>query len=257
MILDVGYRILDFQHPAPSIQNRRSCFTLIELLVVVAIIAVLAALLLPALTRAKDKAKQAVCANNMKQLGLAMQMYLQDFEDKYPWVYYWNGTWTAANIRSWAQAIGPYVKNNAAFTCPSLPTAKIPATITSELNLSGGYGLVWPTYGSQDIAVLDLMPEGYGGVLRSRAIARTAELVMLGDVFAMHSYGDQTAGVEYIYNPVTAAYLSFTYYSDPNYYNNNAHDRHGGGLNIAYADGHVTGENKEKLRTRTQAWLFR
>lgn len=46
--------------------------------------------------------------------------------------------------------------------------------------------------------------------------------------------------------------MSFTY-SDPN----NAHDRHGGGLNIAYADGHVTWENKEKLRTRTQAWLFK
>ncbi|HXF09138.1 MAG TPA: prepilin-type N-terminal cleavage/methylation domain-containing protein [Desulfuromonadaceae bacterium] len=59
-------------------------FTLIELLVVIAIIAVLAALLLPALSAAKKKAAQAVCLNNLKQLGLGMHLYLGDNADTYP-----------------------------------------------------------------------------------------------------------------------------------------------------------------------------
>ena len=65
--------------------KRRVAFTLIELLVVIAIIAILAALLLPALTAAKERAQRTACLNNFKQLGLALNMYALDNQDFFPW----------------------------------------------------------------------------------------------------------------------------------------------------------------------------
>jgi len=66
---------------APRRNGRYSGFTLIELLVVIAIIAILAAILFPVFARAREKARQTSCLSNVKQLGLAMLMYAQDYDE--------------------------------------------------------------------------------------------------------------------------------------------------------------------------------
>jgi len=95
-------------------------FTLIELLVVIAIIAILAAMLFPVFSKAREKARTASCQSNMKQLMLAINMYAQDYDEVLPGENYdFGGGGNATGDGSWRGAIYPYVKNAQVFVCPS------------------------------------------------------------------------------------------------------------------------------------------
>jgi prepilin-type N-terminal cleavage/methylation domain-containing protein/prepilin-type processing-associated H-X9-DG protein len=94
----------------------RKGFTLIELLVVIAIIAILAAILFPVFARAREKARQASCQSNVKQITLGMQMYAQDYDETLP--YSIMGTMPAP-LWSVFEAVEPYLKNQQILLCPS------------------------------------------------------------------------------------------------------------------------------------------
>src|SRR5687767_5619179 len=103
----------------------RRAFTLIELLVVIAIIAILAAILFPVFAQAREKARQTSCLSNLKQLGLGVMMYTQDYDEVYPQAYYYkNNTATtnggsAGGYVTWTVIVNPYIKNVGIFVCPS------------------------------------------------------------------------------------------------------------------------------------------
>ncbi len=114
------------------LRKPRSGFTLIELLVVIAIIAILAAILFPVFAQAREKARQTSCLSNLKQLGTAVMMYTQDYDETYP-TQFQNPYATCPggssayaledNCReaTWMGGIFPYVKSRQVYVCPSAP----------------------------------------------------------------------------------------------------------------------------------------
>jgi prepilin-type N-terminal cleavage/methylation domain-containing protein len=100
--------------------RRRSGFTLIELLVVIAIIAILAAILFPVFARAREKARQASCQSNEKQMALGIIMYASDYDGCFPMN--WNGPGGCADGYDWMEVTQPYTKNWQIFMCPSYTT---------------------------------------------------------------------------------------------------------------------------------------
>src|SRR5450759_2592473 len=122
--------ILPTKMNQPVAKIRQSAFTLIELLVVIAIIAILAAMLLPALSKAKQKAWTISCNSNLHQIGLGMRMFADDNNELYPESgnkIYWGATDPTTGTASWMEQIFSYVGSTTAYDCPGnvqLPPAE-------------------------------------------------------------------------------------------------------------------------------------
>jgi prepilin-type N-terminal cleavage/methylation domain-containing protein/prepilin-type processing-associated H-X9-DG protein len=116
-----------------SHHSHRSAFTLIELLVVIAIIAILAAILFPVFAQAREKARQTACLSNSKQMGTAIMMYVQDYDERLPLGAH---NFTNPGTR-WSSLIQPYIKNRDVFVCPSRPSVREPDPTKPS---RGGYG---------------------------------------------------------------------------------------------------------------------
>ena len=211
---------------APS--RRSSSFTLIELLVVIAIIAILASMLLPALSQAREKARAISCTSQMKQLGLGMTMYVDDSRDRFPKMYHAQTGFQGClrtDYRYWVDSVYEYTgKNKEIFACPSRNGWSGSPALFSWDFIAYGYNYYYlgSPYGSQP---------GTNGVTHSQ-IKSPSETLLFADSKGRTNGSTAGAYGNYIYSGQACCDGRPAYYRTT--------DCHNQRVNITWVDGHCT-----------------
>ena len=209
--------------------RRRSGFTLIELLVVIAIIAMLAAILFPVFARARENARRSSCANNLKQIGIGMAQYFQDFDEYFPPAQPTNAA-APGQGATFVSLLRPYVKSSQVFICPSgSRTLAVAAPAVGDAR----WNAPTPTWGSASQGnygvnnnVIGLSPAGspVGTPFHQSNVPYPARTFLAFDAAWYYGTGPVDPPVD---NAV----------------------RHLGGSNFAFCDGHVKFYSREKINS--------
>lgn len=214
----------------------RSAFTLLELLAVIAIIALIAALLLPAMSRAKDSAFSTTCRNNLHQIGLAAQMYLADFR-RYPINWEVSVTdWVSDGTVIESGSLMPYLsQNHKVFYCPVQEDCPIRRTPIAGDDRLSGYALNQDgTSNSSQIQDLHL-GLGLGSPpmeINEEAVRCPADMIAYGDVFTGAFDLSPHGTNRFSWSGLTALAMGMP------------SARHLGGANALFCDGHVEFHNQ-------------
>ena len=188
--------------------NNKKAFTLIELLVVIAIIGILAALFAPAFAKVRESARTAFCANNLRQIGIASHMYIEEHDFKLP-------AYQNSDYEIWYDALHPYLDNEAVWNCPSfkdsMPRSMGEGSYGMNPFSTGTYYTGAPIFGiwvSKDIS----------------QITNSSQIIMIADNSFIE--GSFMQGV-----PQTAPAVTKLDFPPGN--------RHSGGANVLFVDGHI------------------
>ncbi len=207
--------------------NRKQAFTLIELLVVIAIIAILAAILFPVFATAREKARQSTCQSNLKQIGMGMAQYVQDYDETFISGLNGIGMWGATQINV-LEVITPYIKAPNVFACPSNPVSDNAMNYATNQYGKASY-----------IVCRQLFSTSYGAPHLMSFIQEPSNKLMVTETVAyaggsgVNGAGDTAVGDFYLsQTPAQSA----ANYQDPW---KNMFAGHNGMMNVLFCDGHV------------------
>jgi prepilin-type N-terminal cleavage/methylation domain-containing protein/prepilin-type processing-associated H-X9-DG protein len=225
------------------VRQMKSAFTLIELLVVVAIIAILAAILFPVFARARENARRSSCQSNLKQIGLGIIQYTQDYDERLP------RNDAGRDLLTWVDTLQPYLKSDQIFVCPSDSSPYQMSVAGSSLRkTSYAINQIYSSNPSENLFEAN------------DANAVPTSLAAIEDSSGTIAAGD---GKDYyqVYTGAGATTVPTALDANPSTFGEGGRSgqfvgRHLGGGNFLFLDGHVKFQRLEKLATLNAAGKY-
>ena len=219
--------------------KRASAFTLIELLVVIAIIAILAAILFPVFARARENARRSSCQSNLKQIGLGIIQYTQDYDETYPLRNSGDGV-------TWRQRVQPYIKSTQVFSCPSNPKN---ATIVDAAVPAANAPAIPISYAANE-RVVGVGTAAANVVLSLAAVDAPATRIGVFESLDIPSWMGNANGVGVGGGTVSGGWNNNDYFRDYGFAG------HLGTANYLYLDGHVKALRPTATMSPTNQWGY-